>query len=277
MRLITGLLVLLGLAPFALAQGAEEYFARCARLYGQGALDSAQATCELALVSDPEHRPSLRLLARIHLERGELAQAESYLERLGEDPEGVLLRARLLLRKGRPKEVLQLSLPPGPEARLLQALALEKLGRLEAAQLLQSQGLEEPSLRPRGQGELEHLLGPPLAQEKAGAEEDALGVLPQALQVALRLGQLSPLQVDAGQEAEAWAVLGVAHQGQLAGGLGAVQGPLPVKAGAAGEIFLGALGQGEGGKAQEHQKPRNKPHGFQFTLLPLGPGIIPCG
>lgn len=140
MRLITGLLVLLGLAPFALAQGAEEYFARCARLYGQGALDSAQATCELALVSDPEHRPSLRLLARIHLERGELAQAESYLERLGEDPEGALLRARLLLRKGRPKEVLQLSLPPGPEARLLQALALEKLGRLEAALAL-AQGL----------------------------------------------------------------------------------------------------------------------------------------
>ena len=41
-----GLLVLLGLhflSP-ALAQGAEEYFARCQRLYQRGALDSAQAT-----------------------------------------------------------------------------------------------------------------------------------------------------------------------------------------------------------------------------------------
>lgn len=133
MRLIKGFLLVLGLAPAVLAQGAEDYFARCARLYEQGALDSAQATCELALVSDPEHRPSLRLLARIHLERGDLAQAERYLERLGEDPEATLLRARLFLRKGRPQEVLQLSLPPGPEADLLRALALEAQGRLEAA------------------------------------------------------------------------------------------------------------------------------------------------
>ncbi|TBH20486.1 tetratricopeptide repeat protein [Thermus thermamylovorans] len=138
MGLIRGLAVLLalGAAPWGLAQTAEDFFARCQRLYGQGALESARATCELALVSDPEHRPSLRLLARIHLERGELEPAERYLERLGEDPEGALLRARLLLRKGKPQEALRLPLPLGPEARLLQALALEELGRLEEALLL---------------------------------------------------------------------------------------------------------------------------------------------
>lgn len=137
MRLIWGVLALLGLA---LAQGAEEYFARCQRLYGQGALESAQATCELALVSDPEHRPSLRLLARIALERGDLAQAGTYLERLGKDPEGQLLKARLLLLQGKPAQVLALPLPQEPEARLLQALALERLGRYEEA-LNTAQGL----------------------------------------------------------------------------------------------------------------------------------------
>ncbi len=137
MRLIWGLLALLGLA---VAQGAEEYFARCQRLYGQGALESAQATCELALVSDPEHRPSLRLLARIALERGDLGQAQAYLERLGEDLEGQLLKARLLLLQNKPAQVLALPLPQEPEARLLQALALERLGRYEEA-LNTAQGL----------------------------------------------------------------------------------------------------------------------------------------
>ena len=142
MRLIGGLLVLLGLhflSP-ALAQGAEEYFARCQRLYQRGALDSAQATCELALTSDPEHRPSLLLLARIHLERGDLAQVEGYLGRLGDEPEAQLLRARLLLQKGQAAEVLRLSLPPGPEANLLQAMALEALRQYEEALRL-AQGL----------------------------------------------------------------------------------------------------------------------------------------
>ncbi|MEN2981383.1 MAG: tetratricopeptide repeat protein [Thermus sp.] len=138
MRLIWGLLVLWGLSAFA--QGAEEYYARCQRLYVQGALESAQATCELALVSDPEHRPSLRLLGRIALERGDLAQARGYLERLGEDPEALGLRARLLLREGKPGEVLGLPLPQDPEGRFLRASALEGLGRLEEA-LAEATGL----------------------------------------------------------------------------------------------------------------------------------------
>ncbi|WP_117237768.1 tetratricopeptide repeat protein [Thermus sediminis] len=138
MRLIWGLGFLLGL--LSLAQGAEDYYARCARLYAQGALESAQATCELALVSDPTHRPSLRLLARIHLEKGEAARAEGYLERLGEDPEAPLLQARLLLVRGRPGEVLKLPLTQSPEGRLLRARALEALRRYEEA-LGEAQGL----------------------------------------------------------------------------------------------------------------------------------------
>jgi tetratricopeptide (TPR) repeat protein len=138
MKLIWGLGFLLGL--LALAQEADDYHARCARLYQQGALESAQATCELALVSDPAHRPTLRLLARIHLDKKELSLAETYLERLGEDVEAPLLRARLLLLKGRPREVLGLPLPPSPEGRLLKALALEALKQPEEA-LKEAQGL----------------------------------------------------------------------------------------------------------------------------------------
>ncbi|WP_243027934.1 tetratricopeptide repeat protein [Thermus albus] len=130
MRLILGLL-LLGLPAWA--QGAEDYFTRCQRLFQQGALESAQATCELALKSDPEHRPSLLLLTRIHLERGDLGQAESYLGQLGDEPETQLLRARILLQKGQAAEVLKLSLPPGPEANLLKAQALKALRRYEEA------------------------------------------------------------------------------------------------------------------------------------------------
>ncbi|MGC8876444.1 tetratricopeptide repeat protein [Thermus sp.] len=138
MRLILGLAWVLGL--LGLAQGAGEYYARCERLYQQGALESAQATCELALVADPEYRPALRLLARIHLERKDAAQAAAYLERLGEDPKALPLRARLLLLEGKPEEVLRLSLPETPEGRLLRALALEAQGRLEEA-LQEARGL----------------------------------------------------------------------------------------------------------------------------------------
>ncbi|SDF10645.1 Tetratricopeptide repeat [Thermus arciformis] len=138
MRRILGLAWILSL--LALAQGAEEYYARCERLYGQGALESAQATCELALVEDPGYRPALRLLVRIHLEKGDLAQAEAYLSRLGEDPEALVLRGRLLLLKGKAEEALGLPLPPTPEGRLLRALALRAQNRLEEA-LREAQGL----------------------------------------------------------------------------------------------------------------------------------------
>ncbi len=130
MRLIALLFLL---ASQALAQEADTYYARCQRLYQQGALESAQATCELALAGDPGHRPALRLLTRIHLDKKEPDQAATYLERLGDDPEAPLLRARLLLLRGKPGEVLSLPLPQGPEGRLLRALALEGLKRYEEA------------------------------------------------------------------------------------------------------------------------------------------------
>ncbi len=130
MRGVWGLF-LLGLS---LAQvGPKAYYERCARLYAQGALEGAQATCELALVSDPNHRPSLKLLVRIHLDRGEPGKAKAYLERLGDDPGTLPLRARVLLQEGRYREVLALGLPAQGEGALLQALALERLGRYEEA------------------------------------------------------------------------------------------------------------------------------------------------
>jgi len=128
MRGVWALAVALGLAW---GQGGD-YAARCARLYAQGALEAAQATCELGLVVAPQDREVLRLLVRIHLDKGEVAQAQAYLDRLGEDPEAPYLRARALLAEGRYREVLALGLE-GTEGRLLRALALERLGRLEEA------------------------------------------------------------------------------------------------------------------------------------------------
>ena len=126
MRGVWALAVALGLAW---GQGGD-YAARCARLYAQGALEAAQATCELGLVVAPQDREVLRLLVRIHLDKGEVAQAQAYLDRLGEDPEAPYLRARALLAEGRYREVLALGLE-GTEGRLLRALALERLGRPE--------------------------------------------------------------------------------------------------------------------------------------------------
>ena len=128
MRGVWALAVALGLAW---GQGGD-YAARCARLYAQGALEAAQATCELGLVVAPQDREVLRLLVRIHLDKGEVAQAQAYLDRLGEDPEAPYLRARALLAEGRYREVLALGLE-GTEGRLLRALALERLGRPEEA------------------------------------------------------------------------------------------------------------------------------------------------
>jgi tetratricopeptide (TPR) repeat protein len=178
MRLILGVLFLLAFQ--ALAQEAQDYYNRCERLYQQGALESAQVTCELALVSDPAHRPSLRLLTRIHLEKGEAAQAEAYLERLGDDPEAPLLRARLLLLKGRPAEVLSLPLPEGPEGRLLRALALEGLKRYEEA-LGEAQGLP-PTL------EVRLLLA--RLYLALGRPEEGLAVLGSSLEERLERGRL---------------------------------------------------------------------------------------
>ncbi|WP_243089206.1 tetratricopeptide repeat protein [Thermus neutrinimicus] len=230
MRLILGLL-LLGLPAWA--QGAEDYFTRCQRLFQQGALESAQATCELALTSDPEHRPSLLLLARIHLERGDLAQAESYLAQLGDEPEAQLLRARLLLQKGQAAEVLRLSLPPGPEANLLRAMALEALHQYEEALRL-AQGLPSTPEARLLLSRLHLALGRP--QEglaflgstlRERLERGRLLFLSGRPQEAIPLleGLLPELSAQPGLQSQALSLLALAYfgQGQLAQGQAALR------------------------------------------------------
>jgi tetratricopeptide (TPR) repeat protein len=101
-------------------------------------LDSAQATCELALTADPGHLPSQKLLARIWLERGQVAQAQPYLDRIApaapDDPEVRYLEAKADLLQGRPAEALK-KLPQvlSTEVLLAQAQAYEALGRYEEA------------------------------------------------------------------------------------------------------------------------------------------------
>lgn len=164
----------------ALAQTAQEYSARCLRFYQTGALESARATCELALASEPGFKPALRLLVRIHLEEGNLAEARAYLERLGEDPEAPLLRGRLYLLEGRFREALDLSLPETPEGRFLRARALEGLKRYEEA-LKEAEGLPPT-------GEVRLLSARLLLA--LGRPEEALGRLGRGLEEEVLRGRL---------------------------------------------------------------------------------------
>ena len=123
----------------ALAQlDADGYYLQCKTLYDQQVLDSAQATCQLALAINPQHQPSLKLLSRIALDRNDLGVAQTYLQQLSQlaptDPEVLYLQARGKLLEGRPREALQL-LPPIPstEVILTKARTLELLGRYEEA------------------------------------------------------------------------------------------------------------------------------------------------
>lgn len=118
--------------------GADGYYAQCKALYDQKVLDSAQATCELALVADPNHLPSQKLLARIWLERGQVAAAQTYLnfirQAAPEDPEVRFLEAQADLLQGRPADALsKLPTVQSTEVILVQARAYEALGRYEAA------------------------------------------------------------------------------------------------------------------------------------------------
>lgn len=235
MRFIGGLLVLLGLhlLPTALTQGAEDYFARCQRLYQQGALESAQATCELALKSDPGHQPSLFLLARIHLERGDLDRAESYLGQLGDEPEAKLLRARILLQRGRAAEVLKLSLPPGPEANLLTAMALKALRRYEEALRLAQNLPPTPEARlflaqlhlALGQPqEGLKILGPTLAERLERGRLLLFSGKPQEA-IPLLEGLLPQLAAEPRMQSEVLSLLVLAYlgQGQLSQGQAALK------------------------------------------------------
>lgn len=133
------LLLVLGLGGSTLAQlNAEDYYRQCVSLLNQGAPESARATCELALVMDNSHLPSLKLVAGIHLNQGRLAEAKPYLDRLASlapgDPEVRLLLSREKLLERKPKEALDLLLDlPGEEAALRKGQALEALGRYEDA------------------------------------------------------------------------------------------------------------------------------------------------
>lgn len=118
----------------ALAQ-AGPYYEQCLRLYQEGALEAAQATCELALVVDPNDAQAQLLLTRIYLDMGQLAQAEEKLQALPKTPEALRLKARLHLLKGAPGEALTLLQgDETPKARLIRAQALLRMGRLEEAE-----------------------------------------------------------------------------------------------------------------------------------------------
>jgi len=131
-----------GIALFsftAFAQlGAEGYYTQCKTLYDRGVRDSARATCQLALVAEPNHLPSIKLLGRIALEENNPGAAQPYIQRMVElnpqDPEVALLNARLLLLQGRPADALA-RLPRGlnTEAVLLRAQINEALGNYEEA------------------------------------------------------------------------------------------------------------------------------------------------
>jgi len=157
----------------ALAQlGAESYYLQCKALYDQKVLDSAQATCELALTANSQHIPSLKLLSRIYLDRSNVGGASTYLNQLvqlaPDDPEVQFLQAKSKLLAGRPREALQL-LPaiPSTEVILVKAQTYEKLGRYEEAYdtFLRIASSEEARL------------GVARLAEKLGKPFDAIGLL----------------------------------------------------------------------------------------------------
>jgi len=132
----TGLLLAVALAQFE--PGPAEYYAQCRTLYDKQVLAGARAACELSLVADPKYAPALKLLARIHLDEGNIEQASDLLDRLQSMGDNSLetrtLKARLLLVTGRPAEALGLVGPvPGPEAARVKGRALEALGRFREA------------------------------------------------------------------------------------------------------------------------------------------------
>ncbi|MER3480495.1 MAG: hypothetical protein C4327_08470 [Meiothermus sp.] len=123
---------------WAQVSGPQKYHQQCRALYEQGDLNSARATCELALVADPGYLPSLKLLTRINLEHGALAEAKPALEKMDqlapEDPEVRLLTGWARLLEGRPADALAFLDDQGStQALVLRGKALEALGRYEEA------------------------------------------------------------------------------------------------------------------------------------------------
>lgn len=152
--------------------GAEDYYAQCQRLYQQTALDAAQSTCLLAIAADKTHLPSLKLLARIGLERKQAIDADVYIQQAlalnTSDPELLYLQARSSYLQNKPADALvELPNSTDTEVVLLRGQALEALGRYEEAQ----------SDYRRISGSVEGRLGFARIAERLGHPEEALGVL----------------------------------------------------------------------------------------------------
>ena len=118
--------------------GVSDYYSQCQNLYGRGAIDTAQSACQLALSVEPNHLPSLKLLARSYLDREQTLEASGFIEQAvllaPNDPEVQFLSAKTRLLQGNPNQAL-VALPnsSSSEVLLVRGLALEQLGRYEEA------------------------------------------------------------------------------------------------------------------------------------------------
>lgn len=119
-------------------RSAEEYYAQCLDFYSKQAIDPAQSACQLALSVNPNHLPSLKLLARSYLDREQTVEASGFLEQANTlaptDPEVQFLGAKSSLLRGDFNGALaRLPATPSTEVLLVRGQALEHLGRYEEA------------------------------------------------------------------------------------------------------------------------------------------------
>lgn len=202
MKALRAILFAVGIALFtftAYAQlGAEGYYTQCKALYDQGVRDSARATCQLALVAEPNHLPSIKLLGRIYLEDNNPEAAQPFLQQMKQfspqDPEVALLEARYLLLQGRPAEALE-RLPRNlnTEAVLLRAQVYEALGRYEEAFAAYRRIAASEEAR----------LGAARLAERLGRPQEALGLLGSSPKEQLVKARLMWLAGDTRAAAEA--------------------------------------------------------------------------
>lgn len=116
----------------------DNFYNLCLRLFDAGNPELALNDCNNALTLNPNHIPSLKLSARIHLTLNRPLEAQQSLTRLVElqvnDGDVQLLRAWAALLEGRPNETLTLlSQQVSSEALLLRGRALQAVGRLDEA------------------------------------------------------------------------------------------------------------------------------------------------
>lgn len=202
MTALRAVLFAVGIALFAFTAsaqlGAEGYYTQCKALYDQGVRDSARATCQLALVADANHLPSIKLLGRIYLEENNPTAAQPFLQQMirlsPQDPEVALLDARFQLLQGRPADALA-RLPRGlnTEAVLLRAQINEALGRYEEAYATFRRVTASEEAR----------LGAARLAERLGRPQEALGLLGNSPREELAKARLMWLSGDTRAAAEA--------------------------------------------------------------------------